>query len=390
MPIRAIKGALLQFLHSESTGGFLLILGALAALVIANSPLGPGYAHLLHLPLGVTVGSWDLRLSLAHWINDGLMVIFFLLVGLEIKRELLHGELSSRKKLSLPLAAALGGMLAPATLYLLISAGESTAVRGWAIPTATDIAFSLAVLRLLGDRVPLALKVFLTALAIIDDLGAILVIALFYTATISAPALAAAALFLAFLCACNRAGIQRLSPFLLVGALLWVAVLLSGIHATIAGVLLAMTIPSGATDDESSPLHRLEASLHAPVTLLILPIFALANSGIPLATVTPAVLVEPKTVGIALGLLVGKPLGVFGAARLCVKAKVSALPEGVTWRVLWAVAFLTGIGFTMSLFIGALAFPDGSADTQVRIGVMLGSLFAAVTGFTLLRRWLPP
>lgn len=390
MPIRAIQGALLKFLQSESTGGFLLIIGALVAMGLANSPLGPAYAQLLHLPLGVTYGSLDLRLSLSHWINDGLMVIFFLLVGLEIKRELHHGELSSRKKLALPLAAAIGGMLAPAAIYLLTSAKDPAAIRGWAIPTATDIAFSLAVLRLLGNRVPLSLKVFLTALAIIDDLGAILVIALFYTATISGPALLSAACLLAILAGCNARGVNRLGVFLPIGVLLWLAVLSSGIHATIAGVLLAMMIPSGAPNDETSPLHRLESALHAPVTLLILPVFALANSGVSLATVSPAFLLEPIPLGIALGLLVGKPLGVFGAAWLCVRSGFGALPEGVKWGALGAVSLLTGIGFTMSLFIGALAFPDGSADAHVRIGVLLGSLLAAVSGFTLLRRHLQP
>lgn len=377
-----------HFLDSNASGGLVLMLAGALAIVVANSPLGPAYFHALHAPLG--------PLSLLHWINDALMALFFLMVGLEIKREMLDGHLSSWPRRLLPGVAAAGGMLVPALLYVAFNHGNPAALRGWAIPTATDIAFALGVLALLGPRVPVSLKVFLAALAIIDDLGAVLVIAAFYTDSLAPGALGGAALTLAALVVLNRAGVTRLTPYLLLGALLWVMVLKSGVHATLAGVALALTIPLTRTPAApeaalaDSPLHRLEHGLARPVAFLVVPIFGFANAGVSFAGFTPAVLADPVTLGIATGLVVGKLVGVFGAVALMVRLGLADLPAGASWRQLLGVAMLCGIGFTMSLFIGLLAFDDPAMQDKVKIGILAGSLVSGFAGHAVLSRTRAP
>ena len=370
------------FVENGSSGGIVLMLAAALALVVANSPLREAYAETLHAYVG--------GLSVLHWINDGLMALFFLLVGLEIKREVLDGQLSTWPRRILPGSAALGGMIGPAVVYLAFNLGAGGHPNGWAIPAATDIAFALGVLSLLGPRVPLTLRVFLTALAIIDDLGAVLIIALFYTASIDVLALAGAGLVVLGLVAMNRLGVLRLLPYLLLGALLWFLVLRSGMHATIAGVVLALTIPlrasPGRPDDAHSPLHRLEHGLQPFVTFLIVPIFGFANAGVSFAGFSVSALADPVPLGIALGLFVGKQVGVFVTAALVIRAGWADLPMYATWRQLYGVALLCGIGFTMSLFIGLLAFPsDPLLQDEVKIGVFAGSLLSALAGAALLR-----
>jgi NhaA family Na+:H+ antiporter len=372
-----------EFLDSEASGGIVLMAAAAAALVVANSPLAPGYFDALRAYLG--------PLSVAHWINDGLMAVFFLLVGLEIKREALDGQLSTWPRRVLPGLAAAGGMVAPALIYVALNAGDAETVRGWAIPTATDIAFALGVLSLLGDRVPASLKVFLTALAIIDDLGAVVIIALFYTGGLSLPWLGAAAVVLAALVALNRMGVLRLAPYIVLGVILWVVVLKSGIHATLAGVALALTVPlrraPGIESDlAASPLHRMEHALHGAVPFVIVPLFGFANAGVSFAGMSPATLAEPLTLGVALGLLAGKLLGVFGTVFVAVRLGIADMPANAGWPHLIGVALLCGIGFTMSLFIGLLAFADSEALQQsVKVGILVGSLAAAVLGALVLR-----
>lgn len=366
------------FLDSEAAGGIILMGAAALALIVANSALAPGYFAALKTYLG--------PLSLSHWINDGLMAVFFLLVGLEIKREFLDGQLSTWPRRMLPGIGALGGMVAPALIFLFINRSTPDVLRGWAIPTATDIAFALGVLSLLGNRVPASLKVFLTALAIIDDLGAVIIIALFYTSGLELTYLGGAALVLAILIGLNRAGVLRLLPYLVLGAILWFLVLKSGVHATIAGVALALTIPLVRSpgiehDAEVSPLHRLEHVLHKPVAFLIIPIFGFANAGVSLAGFGPETLTQPLTLGIALGLVAGKLLGVFGSALLAIKTGLADVPANAKLSHLLGVALLCGIGFTMSLFIGLLAFPDSpSLQDNVKIGILAGSLVAALAG----------
>jgi Na+:H+ antiporter, NhaA family len=372
-----------DFLQKEATAGIVLMAAAGLALLVANSPLAPAYFGLQHT---VFAG-----LDLLHWINDGLMAVFFLLIGLEVKREILQGELSTWPRRILPGIAALGGMVMPALIYVVVTGSNPEMLRGWAIPMATDIAFALGVLALLGSRVPLSLKVFLTAVAVIDDLGAVMVIALFYTADLSLPALALAGLVLLALIGLNRFGLTRLPIYLILGLVLWVCVLRSGVHATLAGVALALTIPIGRRQRGSeihadSPLHRLEHALHPWVAFLILPIFGFANSGVSFAGMSPAALLAPVPLGIAMGLFIGKQLGVFGFAWLAVRTGYANLPARATWMQLYAISLLCGIGFTMSLFIGTLAFLD-SPDLIVatKLGVLGGSLVSAVTGWVLLR-----
>ncbi|MBC7907372.1 MAG: Na+/H+ antiporter NhaA [Rhodospirillaceae bacterium] len=366
------KGGLAaRFLALESAGGILLVGMMVVALAVVNSPLGPIYDSVLGWHLG--------PLSVLHWINDGLMAVFFLLVALEIKREMLEGELSSPAQVMLPAVAAVGGMLVPTLIYLGFNGGNPEGLRGWAIPSATDIAFSLGVLSVLGKRVPMSLRVFLTALAIIDDLGAILIIAFFYSGALSAIYLAAGAAATLVLVLLNRAGVVRLLPYLLVGAVLWVCVLKSGIHATIAGVVLGLAIPLPA-------LHRLEHGLHPWVAFLILPLFALANSGLSFQGLGLEAMADPVFLGIAVGLFVGKQIGVFGFSWAMIRAGVGRLPEGADWRTLYGVSVLTGIGFTMSLFIGGLAFPDGEAMVETRFGVLVGSLLSALVGYIVLAK----
>lgn len=377
------------FLQSEALGGYVLMAAALAALIIANSPAAPFYFDALETKLGFQAGPVVLKETVLHWINDGLMAVFFLLVGLEIKREVLDGQLRGAGRIILPGIAALGGMAAPALIYVLINLGSPGTLRGWAIPAATDIAFALGILALLGSRVPTSLKIFLTALAILDDLGAIIIIALFYTSQLNVFALVMAGALLACLFCLNRAGVLRLTPYLLIGAVLWYFVLKSGVHATLAGVALALTIPlrprNAGKPEAHSPLHDLEHALHKPVALLIVPIFGFANAGVSFAGMGLASLAQPVPLGVALGLFLGKQLGVFGFAWLAIKMGMASLPRHASFTQLYGVALLCGIGFTMSLFIGALAFTDAATVDATKIGVLTGSLASAVVGFLLLR-----
>jgi len=384
MPAERIR----EILRMEAFGGILLVAAAAVALVWANSPLGSWYDAFLGTPVAIQVGAAKLAKPLLLWINDGLMAVFFLLVGMEIKREVLQGELSSAGKAALPAIAAAGGMALPAGIYLLLNFGDPAAMRGWAIPAATDIAFAVGVLALLGRHAPPSLKIFLLALAILDDLGAIVVIAAFYTAGLSWLALGLAGLGVAGLAALNLAGVQRLGGYILIGAFLWVCVLKSGVHATLAGVVTAFAIPLAALPgeaDDHSPLHRLEHALQPWVAFGILPLFAFANAGVSLAGLSLASLAEPIPLGIAAGLFVGKQLGVMLCTYLAVSLGVGALPEGASWRQFYGMSLLTGIGFTMSLFIGALAFATAEQAAAVRIGVIGGSLLSAVAGYVVLR-----
>jgi NhaA family Na+:H+ antiporter len=376
-----LVSVLRDFLESEATGGLILMGAAALALIVANSPLSGFYFETLH--------SYVFGLSIEHWINDGLMAVFFLLVGLEIKREMLDGQLSTWPRRILPGVAALGGMVAPALVYVAFNLGNPE-IRGWAIPAATDIAFALGVLSLLGPRVPASLKVFLTALAIIDDLGAVVIIALFYTAGLSLPALGLAALLLACLIGLNRFGVEKLWPYLILGVVLWVAVLQSGVHATLAGVALALTIPlrsaPGRPDGRHSPLHRLEHVIHPWVGYGVVPIFGFANAGVSFAGLNASALVGPVPMGIALGLFAGKQIGVFGTAWATVRLGYADKPDGATMPQLYGVSLLCGIGFTMSLFIGGLAFVDSSElSDAVKIGVLGGSVISGIAGWMVFR-----
>lgn len=381
--------ALRHFLHQEASGGYVLMAAAALALVVANSPLAPAYFTALKAEYGVALGGFHLRESLLHWINDGLMAVFFLLVGLEIKREVLDGQLSRPSRVVLPALAALGGVVTPAAIYLLAVGGAGDLARGWAIPSATDIAFALGVLALAGDKVPSSLKIFLTAIAIIDDLAAILIIGIFYTEELHLAALGAAAAALAVLVALNRLRVLKLWPYLLVGLALWWFVLESGVHATLAGVALAMTIPLRKTPGEiddcaTSPLHRLERDLHMPVAFVIVPIFGFANAGLSFAGLSASALFDPLPLGVALGLFIGKQVGVFGTAMALVKLKVVDMPKHASVAQLYGVAVLCGVGFTMSLFIGALAFSDPLLVDETKIGVLAGSLLSALLGLAVL------
>ncbi|WP_376711383.1 Na+/H+ antiporter NhaA [Pseudochrobactrum lubricantis] len=383
-PLRGrINSTLRQFLDNEASGGLVLMGVALLAIIVANSPLADSYFAALHVYLG--------PLSIQHWINDALMAVFFLLVGLEIKREMLDGQLSSWSRRVLPGAAAAGGMVVPALIYVAFNYDNPAALRGWAIPSATDIAFALGVLSLLGPKVPASLKIFLATLAIIDDLGAVIVIALFYTADVNLYALAGAALVVANLVIFNRLGVMRLWPFLVLGAVLWVLVLMSGIHATLAGVILALTIPirlTPGTPEASpavSPLHKLEHALHKPVAFLIVPIFGFANAGVSFTGVTPATLVDPLTLGVGAGLVVGKLIGIFGIVVIMVRTGLAELPAAASWGQTLGVSLLCGIGFTMSLFIGLLAFEDPDMQDRVKFGILGGSIIAGLSGYILLR-----
>ncbi|MDH1265640.1 Na+/H+ antiporter NhaA [Pseudomonas sp. GD03944] len=362
----------------ESSGGIVLMLAALCALIVANSPVAGTYFSTLHVKA--------LGLSIEHWINDGLMAIFFLLVGLEIKREMQVGQLATWGARALPGFAALGGMLVPALVYVAFNWGHGDTIGGWAIPAATDIAFALGVLSLLGKRVPVSLKVFLSALAILDDLGAVLIIALFYAGGLSMPMLLASLGALAVLVAMNRLGVRRLSPYLVVGAVLWFCMLHSGIHATLAGVVLALCIPLGdPTAHERSPLLRLEGMLYPWVAFAVVPVFGFANAGVSLTGITLDNLLDPVPLGITLGLLLGKQLGVFTLAALTIRSGLARMPEGATWPQLYGVAVLCGIGFTMSLFIGNLAFPGNLLlISEVKIGVLAGSVLSALLGAMIL------
>jgi NhaA family Na+:H+ antiporter len=367
-----------EFLDGEASGGIVLMAAAALALIVANSPIAEAYFEALHVYLG--------PLSVQHWVNDGLMAVFFLLVGLEIKREMLDGQLATWSRRILPGIAAAGGMAVPGLIYVALNFHDPEAIRGWAIPTATDIAFALGVLSLLGNRVPASLKVFLAALAIIDDLGAVIIIALFYTTGLSLLDLGLAALVLVALVVLNRRGVLPLWPYMLLGLLLWLFVYRSGIHATIAGVALALTIPlrmrkGGIDDTQASPLHRLEHHLHLVVPFLIVPIFGFANAGVSFEGVTSDILLAPLTLGVGGGLVIGKVIGVFGASALAIRLGFADMPTGATWRQLLGVALLCGIGFTMSLFIGLLAFANNPVlQDEVKLGILIGSVAAAVLG----------
>lgn len=376
-----------DFIDSEAASALPLLVAALLALVLANSPLAGAVQGLLDTRLGLAWKFVDLDKPLLLWINDGLMAFFFLLVGLEIKREVMEGSLSQPAQVALPIAGAIGGMVVPAALYVAFNWSDPLALRGWAIPAATDIAFSLGVLAALGSRVPLALKVFLTTLAIVDDLGSILIIAIFYTDHLSAMALALAGLFIAGLAILNATGVRRLAPYLVLGALLWVSVLKSGVHATLAGVVLALFIPLKAAGEAEAarPAIRLEHAIKPWSAWFIMPVFAFANAGLPLAGVSLASLAAPLPLGIVAGLFLGKQIGIMLGAGLLIVLGIAGMPAGGSWGRLYGVAILGGIGFTMSLFIGTLAFDDAAHHAQVRLGVLAGSLLSAMVGYAALR-----
>ncbi len=371
----------------EASGGVLLMLATVFALIVSNTGMA-WYPALIDTPVKVMVGSLVISKPLLLWVNDGLMAIFFLLVGLELKRELLYGELSDGKKLILPLMAAAGGLLVPACIYVLFNKGDSAALNGWAIPAATDIAFALGILALLGSRVPVALKILLTSIAVIDDLAAIVIIALFYTSQLSVLALMVSAGTLLLLWLMNRMGVRSVAPYILVGVVLWVSVLKSGVHATLAGVALAAFIPSRPAG-ESAAAGRVEHFLHGWVAFFILPVFAFVNAGVPLVGITLEALMKPIPMGIAFGLFFGKQLGVFGLCYLAIKCGLAKLPRGVTWKQLYGLACLCGVGFTMSLFIASLAFEGSGApvfNSDARLGILLGSLLSGLVGYFVLRR----
>ncbi|ANO32990.1 Na+/H+ antiporter NhaA [Vibrio breoganii] len=372
-----------DFFKMESAGGIILVIAAALAMIVANSPLNEAYQGALH--------SYVLGMSVEHWVNDGLMALFFLLIGLEVKRELLEGALKSRETAIFPAIAAVGGMVAPALVYVLFNMGNADALAGWAIPAATDIAFALGIMALLGKRVPVSLKVFLLALAIIDDLGVVVIIALFYSSDLSTSALAVGFAMTALLFFMNHKKVTPLKWYLLVGAILWFAVLKSGVHATLAGVVIGFAIPLKGKKGEHSPLKHLEHALHPWSSFMILPIFAFANAGVSLEGISFSTLGSALPMGIALGLLIGKPLGIFSFSWLAVKAGVAKLPAGIDFRHIFAVSVLCGIGFTMSMFIASLAFTGANADfnTHARLGILMGSTLAAVIGYFLLSVSLP-
>lgn len=377
--------ALLAFLRSEGAGGTVLILAAAVALVWSNSPAAESYEHLLHLPIGVSVGEVSFVASAHLWVNDALMAVFFLLVGLELRREMTEGELASPARVAAPAFAALGGMVVPALIYVAFNLGDPAALRGWAVPVATDIAFALAVLNVLGRRVPIGLKVFLTALAIIDDLGAIVVIALFYTGELDLAALAEAGVVLAALYGLSRAGVRGLLPYVLGGVVLWALVFRSGVHATLAGVALAFVVPMDRRpDEEHSPALSLIHALHGPVAFGVLPLFGLLNAGLHFGELPPGVWRDPVVLGAGFGLLVGKQIGVFGGAVLAARLGVATLPSGISAAQLYGMSILCGIGFTMSLFIGDLAFRGTPQGDEVKLAVFAASLASALLGLAVL------
>ncbi len=376
------------FFKLESAGGIMLMFAAAFAMLLANTPLQSYYTLLLDTPVEIRVGALEIAKPLLLWINDGLMAVFFFLIGLELKRELIEGELSNKRNIILPGIGAIGGMLVPALIYTYFNTGDSVAMKGWAIPAATDIAFALGILSLLGSRVPTSIKVFLTSIAIFDDIGAILIIALFYTANISLPALLVVACCILILVFLNKRGIESKSVYLLVGIIMWVAMLKSGVHATLAGVIVAMFIPiQSKTEPHYSPLKSLEHDLHTVVAFFILPVFAFANAGISFINISSEQFFHTIPVGIALGLFIGKQFGIFGLCWLFIKLKFTNLPSGMSWSSLYGTAALCGVGFTMSLFIGSLAFEETGINLlfDERLGIILGSLASGVVGYLVLR-----
>ena len=385
-----VLAAVRDFMKVESAGGTLLFVAAVIAMLVANSPLAMLYDLLLDTTVAVQIGALSINKPLLLWINDGLMAVFFLLIGLEIKREIMEGELSSLSQIILPGMGALGGMVVPAAIYAWMNWGDPVALDGWAIPVATDIAFALALLSTFGSRAPTILKVFLLTLAIFDDLAAIIIIALFYSGDLSLDALFIGALALVSAVAMNRRGVKRVSAYILVGAILWIAVLKSGVHATLAGVLIAFCIPMRG-EQIKSPLRVLEQDLHTPVAFVILPIFAFANAGLSLSGISFDDVTHPVTLGVIFGLLVGKPVGILAFVGLAVGLRFAELPKGIDWLQLLGVAFACGIGFTMSLFIAGLAFEHGSGAyiSGDRLGILVGSILSSVIAYALLHFNLP-
>jgi NhaA family Na+:H+ antiporter len=377
-----------NFLRLEASSGILLLLAAVLAMLVVNSPAKELYDALLETPVEIRIGGFQIAKSLLHWINDGMMAIFFFLIGLEVKREFLDGELSEPARVVLPIIAAIGGMAVPAIIYSIINWGNPAAMKGWAIPSATDIAFSLAVLALLGSRIPSTLKLFLMTLAIVDDLGAIIIIAIFYTSNLSVYSLLVALIAMLALYTLNRRGVLALTPYILIGIVLWTAVLKSGVHATLAGVITAFFIPfKKLPDAPRTQLERMEEDLHPAVVYGILPLFAFANTGISFEGMSLNSLLDPVPVGIAVALFLGNQIGVFGLSWLAIKSGISKLPQGVSWLQLYGVACLCGIGFTMSLFISSLAFEQTNSELVVddRLGILIGSIASASLGYFVLR-----
>lgn len=389
-PFRIVR----EFIRLEAAGGILLFVAAVLSLVIVNTDaLEPVYNDFLQLPVHVKVGALELYKPLVMWVNDGMMAIFFLMVGLEIKREMLEGELSSVQRALLPCIAAVGGMAVPALIYVIFNYDDSVALHGWAIPTATDIAFALGILTLLGSRVPSSLKIFLTALAIMDDLGAIMIIALYYTAHLSWTSLALASFFCLLLIMLNRIGVTRNGPYIFLGVALWICVLKSGVHATLAGVALAFAIPLRIKNKLGvSPAQAMEHSLLPWVSFGVLPLFAFVNAGVDFGDLKPDILVDAVPLGIALGLLFGKQIGVFGACWLAVKTGIAELPRNATWSAIYGISLICGVGFTMSLFIGGLAFAAHGVEfpSLVRVGVLVGSTISGVLGYIILKTCCKP
>ncbi|SFV66615.1 Na+/H+ antiporter NhaA type [hydrothermal vent metagenome] len=379
-----------EFIKKESSSGILLIFATLLALVLSNTFMAPLYQWFLHIPIEIKVGSLSLDKSLYHWVNDGLMAVFFLLIGLEVKREILEGHLSSLRQIALPGIAAVGGMIVPAVIYLIFNQGHPIAENGWAIPTATDIAFALAILSLLGNRVPVSLKIFLMALAIIDDLGAIVIIAIFYTTELSAFSITIALFSLIILIVLNIFGVSKKTAYFVVGTILWISVLKSGVHATLAGVALAFTIPLKAKDENKqlfSPLKEIEHSLHFWVSFFILPLFAFVNAGVDITGISLNQMSNNVPLGIMLGLFLGKQIGVFGFSFIAIKLKLAQLPKESNWLQLYGVSILTGIGFTMSLFIVSLAFEDDSVFQYTdKLAILIASFLSGIIGYLVLKK----
>ncbi|MDQ7053977.1 MAG: Na+/H+ antiporter NhaA [candidate division KSB1 bacterium] len=384
-----MKKILEEFIEKESSSGILLMIATALALLLSNTFLAELYEAFLHIPVEIRVGALHLDKTLHHWVNDGLMTIFFLLIGLEVKREILEGHLSSIRQSALPVIGAVGGMAIPATVYILFNYGDPVAMNGWAIPTATDIAFALGILSLLGKRAPVSLKIFLMALAIIDDLGAIVIIAVFYTAQLSGMSLAVAGVALLILVLLNRFGVSKKAAYFIIGTVLWVSVLKSGVHATLAGVALAFTIPLNARDEEGrsfSPLKEIEHDLHFWVAFFILPLFAFANVGVNIRQLSFDQLFSPVPMGIMLGLFLGKQFGVFVFSWIAIKLGLARLPAESNWLQFYGVSVLTGIGFTMSLFIGSLAFEDPTMYQYTdKLAILAGSLLSGLLGYGVIR-----
>ena len=380
-----------QVFNNDTAGGVLLIVAAAMAMIVANSPLSPYYNMLIEIPVSINIGTFEIAKPLLLWINDGLMALFFLAVGLEPKREIIEGELSHPKKIVLPLLGAIGGMVIPALIYIAFNYHDPVAMNGWAIPTATDIAFALGILMLLGKKVPVALKLFLASLAIFDDIGAIIIIALFYTSKLSLSALLVSSVVILLLYIMNKRGATEITSYAMLGLVLWVAVLKSGVHATLAGVILAFFIPLKAISKEDdvvrSPLKQLEKDLDRSVTFLILPLFAFTNASVVLSNVTLDSLLHPIPLGIALGLFVGKQVGIFTFCYLGVKMGIAHLPQEINWKLLYGISLIAGVGFTMSLFISALSFEKTGVNLlfDERLGILAGSILSGVSGYLVLR-----